>query len=63
MILPTRLHGMDDRLTAVVEAQNHELEKQPPAVEAEKELFGGHLLIGCADEDTVLDCIEDVLLR
>ena len=32
---------MDDRLTAVVEAQNHELEKQPPAVEAEKELLAG----------------------
>ena len=41
MVLPTRLHGMDDRLTAVVEAQNHELEKQPPAVEAEKELLAG----------------------
>ena len=60
-VLTTRLHGVDDQLVAIVEAQNDEFQKATRTVEAQAELAAWGVLVEVADEDRITGCVDRVL--
>jgi hypothetical protein len=53
---------MNDELLAAVEGQDREFEESAAPVEAQDELFGGHVIIWIAGVDPVLGRTQDVAL-